>query len=212
MKSLLLLGISSAILFLASTASAVPITYTITGVATGRLGTTQFTGAAYTITATADTSQIVTAGSFLSVLDETATIFISGVGTGTITVPFYTYDNRATSEAGFYYTTAKPGPGVSNTAFSAYGLASSIGPLSGTSTALSGISFNTTAGVFDPAPLPVTSFQATVPDQSPTLCLLGLGMFALAGFRLSDRITRVRPAILKDQRQINLKYPRSKQS
>ena len=179
----------SAIFLLGFTAGAVPVTYTFSGVASGRLGTATFTRAAYTITSTADTSQIIAAGSIFSVLDLTTTVFVSGIGTATVTVPFYTYDNQTASEAGFYYGTIPVRPGVVNAALATYGLASVIGPLGGTSPAVSGIGFNTTAGLFDTLPFSISTFQAStgVPDQGSTLGLLSFGLLTLAGFRWRQR-------------------------
>jgi len=188
--------ISSSILLSVITASAIPITYTMTGVASGRLGTSTFTSAAYTISATANTSQTISSGSIFSVLDLTATIFVNGIGTAIVTVPFYTYDNQTTSEAGFYYGTSSLRPGVVNAAFSTYTLASSIGPLGGTSLAVGGIAINTTAGFFDTQPLSIATFQAStaVPDQASTLGLLSFGILALAGFRYQQSILSHRSA------------------
>ena len=169
-------------------AGAIPIEYTMTGVASGRLGLTRYTNADYTITSLADTIHITTSGSVLSVLDTSATISIAGVGTATVTVPFYTYDNQGDSLAGFYYSLAIAGPGLMNAAFATYGLASPIGPVGGSSTTR-GVGFNTSAGLFDPSTLTLSTFQAStaVPDAAPTLCLLGLGLLALTGFRAKAR-------------------------
>jgi hypothetical protein len=164
-------------------AGAIPIEYTLTGMASGRLGTTVFANADYTITCIANTTQIVTSGSVRSVLDTSATISIAGVGTATITVPFYTYDNQGDSWVGFYDGAGTYGPRLENTDFKTYALASSIGPVGGSSTTVGG-GFNTTDGLFDPSSQELATFQAStvVPDAASTLCLLGLGLLALAGF------------------------------
>jgi hypothetical protein len=188
MKYILLLISSSLTFILISAAGASPITFTMTGVASGRLGTSTFQQADYTITAIADTSQITSANSVLSVIDELATISIAGVGTATITTPFFTYVNHGDSEAGFYYGNIANRPELMNSAFSTYGLASALGPLSGTSTAVSGLAFDTSDGVFDPAPLSIQTFQASlVPDRGATLFQLGLGILALAAFQSVTR-------------------------
>ena len=75
-------------------------------------------------------------------------VFVSGIGTATVTVPFYAYGNQTASEVGYYYGTSLLRPGIVDAAFSVYVLASAIGPLGGTSPAVSGIGINTTAGYF----------------------------------------------------------------
>jgi hypothetical protein len=196
MKNLLLLIIGTVLLPVMQTEAAM-ITFTMTGVATGRLGTNNFRNAAYTITSMADTTQITQSGSIFSVLASTAFISVSGIGSGTVTVPFYTYVNQATAEAGFYYANGPNKPGLVNTAFSDYALASSIGPLSGTSPAIGGVGVNTTDGLFDTGPLSIATFQAStgVPDQARTLGLLAFVFFALTLARKLENRTDARTAL-----------------
>src|ERR1700722_1720801 len=67
-------------------AQAQPIIYTISGVGSGSLGGNSFSNAPFTITAAADTSQIVTgSATFFEVPNSSASIFISGLGTATFT-------------------------------------------------------------------------------------------------------------------------------
>ncbi len=185
MKNLLLLIIGTVLLPVMQTEAAM-ITFTMTGVATGRLGTNM-----------ADTTQITQSGSIFSVLASTAFISVSGIGSGTVTVPFYTYVNQATAEAGFYYANGPNKPGLVNTAFSDYALASSIGPLSGTSPAIGGVGVNTTDGLFDTGPLSIATFQAStgVPDQARTLGLLAFVFFALTLARKLENRTDARTAL-----------------
>ena len=113
-------------------AQAAPIIYTISSVGSGSLGSNSFNDASFTITATADTSQIslLSAGVFI-VPDLSATISISGLGTATFTSAT-NFSNENTEAVGI-----NSGPGaldildVLNPVFETYNLSTSIGPVSG---------------------------------------------------------------------------------
>lgn len=82
---------------LAAGASASPIVYVLTGTATGTLGATPFSSAAFTVTSTADASQVfVASGSppfqTFEVPASTSTIDIDGVGALTFTDATYWAD------------------------------------------------------------------------------------------------------------------------
>src|SRR5262249_46820073 len=63
-----------------------PITYTFTGTGSGSLGANSFTAAAFTITALADTSQVVVRNPFFTyVPTSSATIDVSGIGSANFT-------------------------------------------------------------------------------------------------------------------------------
>src|SRR5882672_10528471 len=62
--------------------------YTLSSVGSGFLGSHQFSSTPFTITSTADTSQIRNPSlGFFQVPDITATVFVSGIGTATFTIP-----------------------------------------------------------------------------------------------------------------------------
>ena len=85
------------------TAQATPITYTFSGVGTGNLGGNPFNNASFTITSTADSSQIANPSSGLfRVSDLTATIFVSGIGNGTFNISTVNVDNQGLSRAGVF--------------------------------------------------------------------------------------------------------------
>ncbi len=120
-------------------AQADPITYTLSAVGTGSLGGNAFINAPFTITSTADTSQIFTDSSrgILWVPDLSATLFISGLGTAT----FASTSNFVNQRTGLVGISAPPGPGtdgfsvdildVVNMGFSTYDLSTPFGPLGG---------------------------------------------------------------------------------
>src|SRR5580698_2706024 len=92
MRSLMSLALPLALAFtLAGTAvSGGPITYTMTGTATGTLGSAAFTGAAITVTSIADTTGAFVASGTLPDLNWeniafSSTITITGIGTETFT-------------------------------------------------------------------------------------------------------------------------------
>ena len=79
-----------------SPAIAAPITYTFTSTASGTLGTTPFTGAAITVTASADSSTVTvfTAGDYCNSL-ASVTFAIAGVGSGSVTDALAIVSNNA---------------------------------------------------------------------------------------------------------------------
>jgi hypothetical protein len=181
----------------AGRAPAMPITYTETVTASGSLGSTTFTNALVTLTATADTNNIVNyLPGYLGVNNTTATVSVAGDGSGTFTIPTLTYDSQLFSAAGFESgTTGVPGSNildVGNSAFATYNLRSSIGPLSGTPAINSGTTFSTTAGSFI---LNSTSgnatFQATAVPEPATLApaVTGVLLIACYAWRRARRAT-----------------------
>jgi hypothetical protein len=158
-------------------AQATPITYMFSGVGTGGLGANPFTNASFTITSTADTSQITIPGGFFHVPDLTATIFVSGIGSGTFNIPTINVDNQGLPGVGF----SDPGQNlailfVDNVAFATYDLSTSIGSLSGPPIISPRQRFGTTAGNFSLTSVSTVTFQATTVPEPATISL-----FALAG-------------------------------
>ena len=98
----------------AACASAAPILFIFSGTATGNLGGVPFTSAAFTVTSTADTSNVfVAAGSppfqTFAVLASSATIDITGVGTLTFTDQTYWSDPNGAGDIIFGDATRNAG-------------------------------------------------------------------------------------------------------
>lgn len=73
---------------MASPAHAAPVTYTMSGVASGRLGAMNFSDATFVVTASADTGTVSSLGPGIPCNDpKGATFAIRGVGSGSITTP-----------------------------------------------------------------------------------------------------------------------------
>jgi hypothetical protein len=178
---------------------ATPITFTFEGTATGLLENTPFSAVPFTITANADTSNIVTSatddgaqGGVFSLDTNSATITIAGIGTLTFDAGTRVFDARDVTvnsqgpldllgfaRAGFngivLMDFAKP-------AFATYELSTPLGPLFFANViGLNGI--GTTMGTLNFEQVVDVTVTATVPEPV-TLALLGL---AFAGIGLASR-------------------------
>jgi hypothetical protein len=76
------------------------ITYTFSGTATGSLGANRFTDASFTLTSTADTTQVMGSGGIFVVPDLTATVSVAGLGTADFTIPTTNVDNQNLARVG----------------------------------------------------------------------------------------------------------------
>src|SRR5262245_18056603 len=85
---------------------AAPITYTETVVGSGSLAGPPFTDALITLTATADTDNVMSlgAGAFL-VENASATFQVAGVGSGTFSFAGFTFDQQSTQVVGLQVQT-----------------------------------------------------------------------------------------------------------
>jgi len=177
-----------------------PVTYVFSGPATGTLGSTPFTNAQVTVTGTADTANIVHIDAVTPCVNLTGvTIAIAGVGTTTATGPNFLFDFQAGPGWGFENGTCtvlgQTWLGVDNGQAATYGLATSIGPTTGTQDFAN--STPTAAGSLTFTSVPLT-FQATlgqvaqiapVPTLSQlALLVLGLMLTALAAYVLRGRM------------------------
>jgi hypothetical protein len=170
-----------------------PITYVFSGPAAGTLGATPFSGQQVTVTATADTANIVVlAPGVFCVNLINAFINIAGVGSATITGPSTMGDNQGSTTWGFVNGTcaAPTATWLANTdpLAATYALATSIGPATGLQQ--SGGSIATTSGTLTIVRVPLT-FQATLSTPVPTVSEWGLALLALmlgaAGFLVFRR-------------------------
>jgi hypothetical protein len=167
-------------------AKADPVTFIITGTGSGALGAQSFSNTAFTISSTADTAFITNPFSGVFILaDQTATVNVSGIGTGAFTSQTSNVSNQNFSRAGI----SDPSFAilfVNNPGFSTYSLATSIGPLSGPASFNSGANFATTAGNFRLDTVQDATFEARVTTQAvpepASLTLAGIGVVTLVGY------------------------------
>jgi hypothetical protein len=158
------------------------VIYTLSSVGSGRLGTNSFFSAPFTITSTADTSQIThpLTGIF-RVPDITATVFVSGIGTATFTIPTINVVNQHNTAGTPGVGISDPGQGLAilfafgNPALASYDLSTSLGPITGTPGFNNFASFGTTAGDFLLSSASTVTFQAIVVPEPSIPGLLGFG-------------------------------------
>jgi heme A synthase len=168
------------------------ITYTQIATGSGSLGGTSFTNAVVTITAIADTADIILSDPsdrFYKVTNESTTVDVAGLGSATFTDAIYTGVVQLFQVAGFSDPKSEDILDTQSPAFSTYNLSTSIGPLAGTTVINPGFSFPTTAGdfIFNSANANDSTFQATlgtasIPEPSSlilasTAALAGLGVW-----------------------------------
>jgi hypothetical protein len=150
-------------------AYATPIIYIFSATGSGKLGTNAFSDVPFTITCTANTSQITnpTNGLF-NVADRTATISISGLGLATFTNPTLNVDNQIPSLVGFSDPTQDRAIlFVNNPAFGTYNLGTPLGPLTGPPTFNFDTPFATTSGNFSLSSVSTVSFESlTIPPPN----------------------------------------------
>jgi hypothetical protein len=181
-------------------AHAASVTYVETTTASGSLGGSSFTNALVTMTAIADTANVMPIPLFnaLGVDDESATVSIAGLGTATFTGTagthfFVNHGSLGVSPtvglaAGSIAAPRADILDVTNPVFSTYGLTTSFGPVSGTTSGGGGgaFSFATSSGpLFFDAFTAAGTFQATVVPEPSSLVLTGIA--AVAGMVMGAR-------------------------
>ena len=194
MKQLLKLGLLSAVAAIGLSASTITLTYS--GTASGALGQTSFSNAAFTVTGIGDTANIFVNPSNSSVLDlalDSASIDIAGQGIFSFTGAMGAFVAHNAQVAGFAHADGGGSDLIHSTADASLGswdLASSIGPIAGPGDILQwGIAPANTSGgtlIFYDAPAAIT-FQATVCDATPepgSILLLISGAAVLGVLRL----------------------------
>jgi hypothetical protein len=154
MKCLPALALGAAgVLSMATTALAVPITYTEQATASGSLGGVSFTNASVTLTMSNDTTNVTgTAPIFVNL--GTVTLDVTGFAPATFTDSTQVDVNQSSvlpnvQSAGFADITENLAILVTEgSAFATYDLTTAIGPIAGTADLNSGFSFPTTDGAF----------------------------------------------------------------
>ena len=183
------------------TAQASSATYTFSGTGTGSLGSIPFSDVIFTITSTADTTNIRLGAPFGSwvVPDFAATVFVAGVGNATFSIPTQTFINFEVGGAGITAPNQNIDIlGIKNSAFYSYNLnppqgytlSSSVSQVTGPAYIASpsmGFTFDTTAGALRLTSVSSVSYQADVVPEPSIYALLGMG---LIGFTFLERVMR----------------------
>lgn len=169
------------------TAMADVITFAEAFIASGTVNGNPFSLSQVIFSLTTDTTLITGSGGVFLTPDGPASIFIEGVGTGTLNDPFYVFDNQNVSVAGFTDVNIGDAVELSNSAFATYDLKSPIGPLISTFFFVgTGQAFGSQLGtiIIDSAsdeqpPLFVAAFGGPAPEPN-SLILFGSGVAGLA--------------------------------
>jgi hypothetical protein len=175
-------------------AKAVPITYTESATVSGTLTPVSgpvitFTDAQLTLTGTGDTANVI-GGVFAPFFENavTATFIVGGAGAGTFTNNIMVFSDQIAAAAGFFdRSLGRSGETILRTtdaAFATYALATSIGPITGSSLFPSGVSFATTAGGLIINSAGDATFTAVVTPAVPLPSGLPLFATALVGLVL----------------------------
>ncbi len=182
----------------AGAAHAVPITYTMRGVASGSLGATNFANAGFVVTVNADTDTVMQLGPGIPCNDPTqATFAITGVASGSITSPVSVADNDSWQliaiargrcvETGPMWTNGR------HPQLGSYDLAAKLDPIAlAMPSAPPGVSVDTSGGVLAFSSVSDLTFQAqpglqvaaaqvqiTQATAVPTLSESGIGLLAV---------------------------------
>jgi hypothetical protein len=159
--------------------------YTFTGTGSGSFGADQFSDASFSITSIADTGNIQETSGIFKVPDSVATVWVSGLGSATFTVPTINVGNTVVGRVGISGSimailfNGDP-------AFASYDLSSPIGPVTGIPIFNPGLGFSTTSGNFLFTSVSSVTFQAEVVPEPSVVALLGVGFVGLA-FRYQSR-------------------------
>jgi len=170
---------------LTSKLQASTIIYIFSGMGSGQLGSSTFSNVPFTLTATADTSQITQLGLALDVVNQTATVFVTGIGTAAITDETDTHELQSLQDPWIYLGDLSNYRGIMRLTeyapaaipLASYDMASPLAPVGGTpeiNTPQSGGIFPTTLGNFSFTSVSSVSFQAEIPEPSMAALLIAV--------------------------------------
>jgi len=146
---------------------AVPMIYLFSSTGSGSLGANSFSQVLFTIACTAETGQITNQSQgFFLVPDLNATIFVSGLGIATFTIPTENADYQPLPRAGFSDPTQNRAIlFLQNPPFSNYDLSIPLGPLTGPPIFNFGTQFATTSGNFSLTSVSNVTFESLAIPQ-----------------------------------------------
>lgn len=182
-------AVLAAALLMPFAASAVPITYTYSGLASGNLAGTGFTDASFVITAQADTSTVLPwANATWQNTHASATVSLTGFGTVSFSLPTHTWIQANCcmgfgEDLGANLVTLDGTNGLTNVG---YALATNIGPIVAAASTQGQFNAIATSGgalTFSQIGFDVI-FQASVVPEASASALMALG---LAGIMLATR-------------------------
>ncbi len=174
----------------ASVANANPITFTFQGTGSGTLGNQSFTGSAFSVTLTTDTSTVMQSGGIYSTPISPTTFNIAGIGSGAFVTPVFVFNNTSVSVVGLERA---PNPGgadildLFSSSLASYNLQTNFGPITNsTPYSLNFGGILTSLGTLNISSATNVSFTAvtgtppaTVPEPT-TMLLLGTGLAGIA--------------------------------
>jgi hypothetical protein len=177
---------AAALVCSAGMARATNITYSISAIAAGSLGGTDFRDELVTLTMNADTSS-VTGGAGFFTIGGTVQLSVAGIGNATFTDAMEVFDSQSFPAAGFGDITAGPASVLDtiDNAFITYDLTTAIGPITNSNFINPGKSFATDAGAFIIDSAGDATFTATTAaaPEPVSMLLTGAGLVGLALWR-----------------------------
>jgi hypothetical protein len=174
-------------LMFAAAASAVPITMTEQATASGFLDGSTFTNALVTVTFFGDTANVITLQTGVLGINGTGTATVAGIGSDTFTDTLQVYLYTSGGRVGFEDNSVSSSSVVletDNSTTNGWGLATSIGPITGGSFIATNESNNMVNGTFGILSVSgnTSTFTATVgavPEPGSFL-MLGMGIAGIA--------------------------------